>query len=122
VPATPDISKERELLMFVYAAFNRRDIAAILPKMHPEVEWPNGMEGGWVHGYEEVRAYWTRQWARIDPHVEPVRSCEWVGAFGPNGSARLLDQRRLNSAHGNPRLESAVRIRFPKKPWQTTQS
>lgn len=68
----PDFNKERELLTFIYAAFNRRDIDAILPKMHPEVKWPNGMEGGWVHGHEGVRAYWTRQWGMIDPHVEPT--------------------------------------------------
>lgn len=72
MPAAQDISEARELLQFVYDAFNRRDIDAILPKMHPEVEWPNGMEGGWVHGHEGVRAYWTRQWGMIDPHVEPV--------------------------------------------------
>jgi len=40
--------------------------------MHPDVEWPNGMEGGWVHGREGVRAYWTRQWGIVDPRVEPV--------------------------------------------------
>lgn len=71
--AAPDISRERDLLSFVYDAFNRRDIEPILALMHPEVEWPNGMEGGWVQGREGVRAYWTRQWAFIDPHVEPVR-------------------------------------------------
>jgi hypothetical protein len=30
------------------------------------------MEGGHVHGRDGVRSYWTRQWAIIDPHVEPV--------------------------------------------------
>jgi hypothetical protein len=30
------------------------------------------MEGGRVHGHSEVRDYWTRQWAIVDPHVEPV--------------------------------------------------
>jgi hypothetical protein len=30
------------------------------------------MEGGRVHGQNEVRAYWERQWRMIDPHVEPV--------------------------------------------------
>jgi hypothetical protein len=40
--------------------------------MHPDVEWPNGMEGGWVYGREGIRAYWTRQWSMIDPHVEPT--------------------------------------------------
>ncbi|HEY9639827.1 MAG TPA: hypothetical protein V6C57_05050 [Coleofasciculaceae cyanobacterium] len=29
------------------------------------------MEGGHVHGHEAVRAYWTRQWSIVDPHVEP---------------------------------------------------
>lgn len=55
-----------------YAAFNERDIDATLATMKPDVEWPNGMEGGWVHGHDEVRAYWTRQWGMVDPHVEPV--------------------------------------------------
>jgi len=72
MPTTHDISKERDLLKLVYAAFNRREIDAILPRMHAQVEWPNGMEGGWVHGHEGVRAYWTRQWGKVDPHVEPV--------------------------------------------------
>jgi len=71
--AVRDISKERELLTFVYDAFNRREIDPILALMHPEVEWPNGMEGGWVHGHEGVRAYWTRQWGIVNPHVKPVQ-------------------------------------------------
>ena len=40
--------------------------------MHQDVVWANGMEGGYVHGREAVRSYWTRQWTKIDPHVEPV--------------------------------------------------
>jgi ketosteroid isomerase-like protein len=60
------------LIRTAYAAFNERDIDATLATMKPDVEWPNGMEGGWVHGHEEVRAYWTRQWSLVDPHVEPV--------------------------------------------------
>lgn len=70
--AARDVSEERDLLKFVYAAFNRREIEAILPRMHPDVEWPNGMEGGWVHGHAGVRAYWTRQWGVVDPHVDPI--------------------------------------------------
>ena len=63
---------ERELLRIIYAAFNARDIKAVLRLMHPEVVWPNGWEGGWVHGHQGIRAYWTRQWKAIDPHVEPI--------------------------------------------------
>jgi hypothetical protein len=61
-----------ELLKKTYAAFNGRDIDAALAAMTPDVEWPNGMEGGIVHGHDGIRAYWTRQWGIVDPHVDPV--------------------------------------------------
>ena len=61
-----------DLLRQVYAAFNARDIDTVLAAMHPDVDWPNGWEGGRVFGREGVRDYWTRQWAAIDPHVEPT--------------------------------------------------
>jgi GNAT superfamily N-acetyltransferase len=64
---------EQTMLAAAYAAFNARDIDAVLQSMHPDVEWPKGMEGGYVHGHDEVRSYWTRQWALVNPHVEPVR-------------------------------------------------
>ncbi|HEV2137132.1 MAG TPA: nuclear transport factor 2 family protein [Terracidiphilus sp.] len=64
---------EQELLREAYRDFNARRIDAVLARMHPAVEWANGMEGGHVHGIDEVRAYWTRQWGMIDPHVEPLR-------------------------------------------------
>lgn len=60
-----------DLLRKIYDAFNRRDIDAVLATMHPDVAWPNGMEGGRVHGREAVRQYWLRQWSQIDPRVEP---------------------------------------------------
>ena len=41
--------------------------------LHPDVDWPNAFEGGRVHGTAAVRAYWTRQFALIDPHVVPER-------------------------------------------------
>ncbi|MGD0628925.1 MAG: nuclear transport factor 2 family protein [Terracidiphilus sp.] len=66
------ISGEREILVAAYRDFNARHIDAVLALMHPAVVWPNGMEGGYVDGHEGVRAYWTRQWGMIDPHVEPV--------------------------------------------------
>ncbi len=55
-----------------YAAFNARDIDVVLAFLTPDVEWANGMEGGFVHGHDDVRQYWTQQWTQIDPHVEPV--------------------------------------------------
>ena len=66
------MSDDEQLLRAAYAAFNARDIDAALAAMHPNVDWPNGMEGGREHGHEAVRAYWTRQFAAIDSHVEPL--------------------------------------------------
>src|SRR5438270_2282915 len=66
------MSDDVELLTQVYALFNRRDIERVLAAMRPDVVWANGMEGGHVHGRDEVRSYWKRQWAIIDPHVEPL--------------------------------------------------
>jgi ketosteroid isomerase-like protein len=66
-PSDNDIA----LLKRTYAAFNARDLEGTLSTMKIDVVWPNGMEGGVVHGHDGVRAYWTRQWGMVDPHVEP---------------------------------------------------
>lgn len=63
---------ERELLRAAYRDFNARNIEAIISRMDPKVEWANGMDGGHVHGRDEVRAYWTRQFTTHNPHVEPI--------------------------------------------------
>lgn len=65
------MTSERDLLAAAYRAFNVRDIDSVLALMDCDVDWPNGWEGGRVHGHEAVREYWTRQWKAIDPIVEP---------------------------------------------------
>jgi hypothetical protein len=74
---------EVELLRAAYAAFNARDIDAALATMAPNVAWPRAFKGGFVRGHQEVRDYWTEQWAEIDPHVEPT-------SFHPGGGGRVL--------------------------------
>jgi hypothetical protein len=61
-----------ELIAQVYSAFNRRNIDDALARMSENVNWPMASEGGRAIGKEEIRAYWTRQWAEFDPHVEPI--------------------------------------------------
>ena len=61
-----------KILEHLYDRFNARDIDGVLIALTDDVAWANGMEGGHVHGREAVREYWTRQWAMVDPHVEPV--------------------------------------------------
>jgi hypothetical protein len=64
---------KRDLLVGAYRDFNARRIDAVLARMQPDVDWPNGMEGGRVHGHDEVRAYWTRQWTILDPRADPLQ-------------------------------------------------
>src|SRR5690349_16724809 len=73
------MSDQFELLKRVYDGFNARDIESVLAAMHDDVIWANGMEGGHVHGRDEVRRYWTRQWAMINPRVEPVEFSRGIG-------------------------------------------
>ena len=61
-----------EILTRIYDRFNARDMDAVLTVLANDVAWANGMDGGHVHGREAVRAYWTRQWTMVSPHVEPV--------------------------------------------------
>lgn len=65
-----------ETLRRIYARFNARDIDGVLAALADDVAWANGMDGGHVRGREAVRDYWTRQWAVVDPHVEPVAFAE----------------------------------------------
>ena len=67
-----EMAKNQALIKHAYAAFNARDIDAILKVMHPQVKWPKAWEGGYANGHNEIKKYWTRQWAAINPNVEPV--------------------------------------------------
>ncbi len=60
------------LLRRVYDRFNARDIDGVLASVHDDVVWANGQDGGYVHGHDGLRRYWTGQWKMIDPHVEPL--------------------------------------------------
>ena len=94
-----------------YAAFNARDMEGALSTMRVDVEWPNGMEGGTVHGHEGVREYWTRQWGMINPHVDPVSfELDSSGSCGRRrtpGRARSL---RQNSSGPCTSLRPAISV------------
>lgn len=61
-----------KLISHLYECFNARDIDGVLVALADNVAWANGMEGGHVHGHAALRDYWTRQWAIVSPHVQPV--------------------------------------------------
>jgi hypothetical protein len=97
------MSSDVELLKCVYAHFNARDLEGILATMHGDVIWANGMEGGHVHGREGVRSYWTRQWAMINRHVEPMGF-----ATGPDGEIVVDVHQTVRDLEGELLSENAV--------------
>ena len=94
---------EIERLKLIYALFNARDMEAVLATMHDDVAWANGMEGGHVHGREGVRSYWTRQWAMVDPHVEPVSF-----TIGPNGEVIVEVHQVVRNLEGTLMIDQMV--------------
>ena len=83
------------LIQQAYSAFNGRDINAAFALMTQEVSWPKASEGGRVVGKEDVRAYWTRQWAEFDPHVEPV------AITGNDNKMRVRVHQLARNLHGD---------------------
>jgi ketosteroid isomerase-like protein len=73
MPAAPVPPELEALLHRTYAAFNARDVNAVMAVLHPEVDWPNVLEGTRLHGHAAVRDYWDQQFTMIDPRVEPQR-------------------------------------------------
>jgi nuclear transport factor 2 (NTF2) superfamily protein len=96
-------SDREALLRELYAMFNARDADALLATMTPDVDWPNGWEGGRVSGREAVREYWTRQWAEIDPRVEPV-----AFAQGDDGRVAVTVAQTVRSLDGALLAEGTV--------------
>jgi ketosteroid isomerase-like protein len=93
-----------DFLRKLYAAFNARDIDVTLASLHPDVDWPNGMEGGRVHGRDAVRAYWERQFTLIDGRVEPEAFEEL-----PDGRVSVTVDQRVRDLEGNLLSEGNVR-------------
>lgn len=90
------LSNETDFLKLIYERFNARDMETVLAALHQDVIWANGMEGGHVRGREGVRSYWTRQWAMVDPHVEPV-----AFSTSPNGEIVVEVHQIVRNLQGN---------------------
>ena len=93
----------KTLIEQAYSAFNKRDIDGALALMTEDVSWPKASEGGKVVGKKEVRAYWTRQWAEFDPHVEPLTITE-----GDGGKVRVMVHQLVKSLQGDVLSDSEV--------------
>jgi hypothetical protein len=89
------MADEKSVIELAYSAFNKRDIDGALALMTEDVSWPKASEGGRVVGKEEIRAYWTRQWADFDPRVDPLAI-----ACGDEGKVRVKVHQRVKSLQG----------------------
>ena len=56
----------------LYKDFNDRKIDLVISKMTDDVKWANGMDGGYVHGHDAVKDYWTRQFTMVSSKVSPL--------------------------------------------------
>jgi ketosteroid isomerase-like protein len=63
----------QQFLQNLYDAFNKREIETIIALMRPDVKWANGLEGGFVHGRDAVREYWTNQFKDIQAELETLK-------------------------------------------------
>lgn len=92
-----------EIIARAYAAFNARDIDTVLSLMQPQVSWPNGWEGGYVHGHAEVRDYWTRQWQELNPSVQPLSVKQ-----RPDGRVEVEVQQTVKDLQGQVLFDGRV--------------
>jgi nuclear transport factor 2 (NTF2) superfamily protein len=95
--------QNKQLIEKAYDAFNKRDLETALELMTTDVQWPNGWEGGYVYGQEEVKNYWTRQWKEIDPSVYPLCIVE-----DANGKMRVTVKQIVKDKQGQLLYEGQV--------------
>ncbi|GAB3314582.1 hypothetical protein GCM10027299_02860 [Larkinella ripae] len=94
----------QNIIRQAYQAFNDRTIDAVLALLTPEVQWPNGWEGGYVIGTDQVRAYWLRQWQELDPIVQPVSMQETA-----DGQVDVKDHQVVKDRSGQLIFDGFVR-------------
>ncbi|AGY59765.1 nuclear transport factor 2 family protein [Gloeobacter kilaueensis] len=88
---------DTDTLKSLYNRFNARDIDGVLATVADDVVWANAMEGGYVHGREAIREYWTRQFAIVSPRIEPVKFEQ-----AADGSIVVMVQMSVRDLEGRP--------------------
>ena len=77
VPGSPEVpAAQASLLRSMYEVFGTDERDAFVPScLAADVDWPNVLAGARLHGRDEVRAYWARQFATGHPlvHLEGLR-------------------------------------------------
>ena len=97
-------TQNQQLIKDAYAAFNARNINAILMVMHPNIKWAKAWEGDYANGHDEVSAYWQRQWKEIDPNVIPAGFYE-----RENGTLEVEVNQLVKDLEGNVLFDGKVK-------------
>lgn len=66
------MGEDEALVTRLYEALNRQDVDALVALVHPLVDWQDLLNGGRRSGPEDMRDYWTRQFAIIRPEIAPI--------------------------------------------------
>jgi hypothetical protein len=98
------MSTQPDLIRKIYAAFNARDIPAVLASFAPQVRWARAWEGEYATGHEQVRAYWLRQWQELNPHVEPTGF-----VLRADGRLEVAVQQLVKDLHGQVLFDGPVK-------------
>jgi len=97
----------RRLLVEVYDAFNARDLEGLSRAFHADVEWPDLLDGGALHGRQTVVDYFRRQFAlmRADARIIDIT---------PLGEDQAIVhvQYAVRDAQGGLWSDTRVRLRF----------
>jgi SnoaL-like domain len=99
--------EDERLLRRAYEAFNARDIEGALATMHEHVGWPNGIEGGRLHGHREVSDYWQRLFGFTDSRVKPRRI-----ERGPDGQVVVTVHQLVRDRAGDRVFDATVEHRY----------
>lgn len=97
------MTKFKDVIHKAYNAFNERNIENALASMQTDVQWSKAWEGGYISGHNEIKQYWTRQWAEINPNVEPVGFAE-----RENGSLEVKVHQNVKDLNGNLMFDGTV--------------
>ena len=101
------MSDNQQFLQNLYDAFNKREIETIISKMHPDVKWANGLEGGFVYGRDAVREYWTNQFKAIEPELETLKF-----ELDEQGRSVVTVHQIVKDLEGNVLVDTQVRQIF----------
>lgn len=96
--------QEMDMIREAYANFNAREADKVLANMHPDVQWANGWEGGYVQGRNDVKNYWIRQWKEIDPVVKPTGFLE-----RPDGTLEVSVHQHVKDLQGELLFDGPVK-------------